>query len=260
QNGSGNGLANRIVGNAIANSLFGAAGADTLEAGAGNDTLEGGLGIDSLIGGVDSDLYIVEGQADVIVEALNAGSDTVQATAGAAYTLGANLEDLMLLGTVVEGNGNALANRITGNASNNILRGADGADLLLGGDGSDTLIGGNGSDTMTGGAGNDVFRLNAAAQSTTAAPDVITDFANTAGVGDRIEFTLIDANPLLGGDQPFTYIGDQAFTAGLPGRVRYTDLGGGDYRIEGDIDGNAVADFAIRVTAASGPEAGWFIL
>jgi serralysin len=259
-NGSGNSLANRIVGNGNANSLFGAAGADTIEAGTGNDTLEGGLGIDSLVGGADSDLYIVESQADVIVEVLNAGIDAVQATAGAAYTLGVNLEDLVLLGTVVEGNGNALANRITGNAASNILRGADGADTLDGSDGNDTLVGGNGSDTMIGGAGNDVFRLNAAAQSTTAAPDVISDFANTGGVGDRIELTLIDANPFLDGDQAFVFIGDAAFTAGQRGRLRYTDLGGGEFRIEGDIDGNAAADFAIRVTASAGPDAGWFIL
>ncbi len=41
---------------------------------------------------------------------------------------------------------------------------------------NDTLYGGNGQDTMTGGAGNDTFLYFSTAQSSTTAPDLITDF------------------------------------------------------------------------------------
>ncbi len=53
--GTGNGLANRIVGNVAANQLSGEAGNDTLEGGAGDDTLLGGEGLDRLLGGAGAD-------------------------------------------------------------------------------------------------------------------------------------------------------------------------------------------------------------
>jgi RTX calcium-binding nonapeptide repeat (4 copies) len=54
-NGSGNGLANRIVGNAANNTLIGAAGNDVLSGAGGNDRLIGGPGKDRLTGGPGKD-------------------------------------------------------------------------------------------------------------------------------------------------------------------------------------------------------------
>ncbi len=61
-NGTGNDLANIIVGNAASNQLNG---------GAGNDTLNGAAGADSLIGGLGDDFYNVDNVADIIIENIN---------------------------------------------------------------------------------------------------------------------------------------------------------------------------------------------
>lgn len=64
-NGSGNALANRLVGNSAGNALsglggndtlVGAQGADTLAGAMGNDSLSGGMGADRLIGGINNDV------------------------------------------------------------------------------------------------------------------------------------------------------------------------------------------------------------
>ena len=70
---------------------------------------------------------MVDNAGDVVTEALNEGTDTVQSSV--TYTLGANVENLTLTGSAnLNGTGNALANVITGNSGNNILDGAGGAD------------------------------------------------------------------------------------------------------------------------------------
>jgi len=154
-NGIGNGTANTITGNVGANSLTGGSGNDTLYGGDGNDTLEGGTDTDSLVGGKGDDVYIVR-DLDVIVEAAAQGTDVVQASV--SFTLAANLESLVLLGTSgLSGTGNTAANRLTGNSGNNLLSGLEGADTLDGGAGNDSLNGGAGADSMIGGLGNDTF-------------------------------------------------------------------------------------------------------
>ncbi|QLQ19458.1 MAG: hypothetical protein HZT43_13645 [Exiguobacterium profundum] len=82
----------------------------------------------SLAGGDGNDTYLVDA-LDVVVENASQGRDVVQS--GANWTLGANLEDLLLLGTSgIAGTGNTLANRLTGNDGNNLLSGMEGADTL----------------------------------------------------------------------------------------------------------------------------------
>lgn len=122
----GNSAANRIVGNNGANTLDGAGGADTLLGGAGND------------------LYVVNDPGDEIIETAAAGNDTVQSFIN--WTLGANLENLTLLGGALEGAGNALSNVIMGNSAANLLLGLEANDVLEGGAGADSLVGGVGND------------------------------------------------------------------------------------------------------------------
>jgi Ca2+-binding RTX toxin-like protein len=142
--GTGNGLNNVLDGSQFA-------GANTLRGLAGNDTYFIGLG-------------------DVVDEtaAGSGGSDTVRSLTG--HTLGANVENLVLLGTAVNGVGNGLANTITGNGLANTLIGAGGIDILNGGLGNDTL---------TGGIDNDVFVINTVPNGATNR-DLITDL-NEAG-------------------------------------------------------------------------------
>ncbi|ABN79252.1 Calx-beta domain-containing protein [Cereibacter sphaeroides] len=138
--GTGNGLANLLTGNGGANRLQGLAG---------NDTLNGGGGRDVMIGGTGNDTYITDG-GDTIVERAGQGVDVVRASV--SYTLGAQLETLVLTGTAnLSGTGNGLSNLLIGNG---------GANRLSGGAGNDTLSGGGGADLLIGGAGRDSFVFN----------------------------------------------------------------------------------------------------
>jgi serralysin len=118
-----------------------------------------------------------------------------------------------------------------------------------GGVGGDFLIGGAGVDVMTGGAGRDVFEFRSAQDSgfALAAPaDQILDFASARFTpqSDKIDLSQIDANVTAAGDQQFVFIGNNnAFSAALgAGQLR---CNGGF--VEGDVDGDLVADFRIQV-------------
>ena len=219
-NGTGNGLDNVLAGNSAANRLTGGAGNDTYIIGAGdtvveavnagidtvqssvthtlaanvenlnligtaaingtgntlNNILVGNSAVNTLTGGAGDDMYVV-GAGDTLVEAVNAGTDTVQSLV--TWTLGVNLENLTLAGTAaINGTGNTLANAIIGNANDNVL---------TGGDGNDTLSGGKGNDALNGGTGNDVFQLARGD-----GQDTITD---ASGTSDRLSFAS-GINPL----------------------------------------------------------------
>jgi ELWxxDGT repeat protein len=141
----------------------------------GPDTLVGTSGADAMTGLAGNDTYTVNDAGDLVIEALNQGTDTVQAAI--SYTLPNNMENLLLTGTGnLNGTGNALNNQITGNSGNNSLNGAAGTDTLIGGAGNDSLNGAAGIDTLTGGVGTDIFIFQFS-QSTSAALDRVTDFA-----------------------------------------------------------------------------------
>lgn len=145
-----------IIGDNQNNQLFGKNGADTLD---------GGLGTDSLNGGEGNDTYIVDSTVDTIIEAANSGTDTVRSSI--SYTLGANVENLILREVnTINGTGNNLNNFVFGNTFNNTLNGRIGNDtldgnfgndILNGEDGNDSLQGGPGNDTLNGGSGNDIL-------------------------------------------------------------------------------------------------------
>ena len=106
----------------------------------GDDLLTGTVLHDRLIGGTGNDRYRITEARDEIIEAENAGEDTVESVVD--YTLGTNLENLLLTGAAITGSGNALDNLLAGNARDNILAGGEGIDSyrLARQSGSDLVI------------------------------------------------------------------------------------------------------------------------
>ena len=144
-----------LIGNTANNSLIG----NSL-----NNILNGGDGADTLMGDTGNDYYYINSVDDVVIELSGRGTDTIEVSGIASYTLAANTERLVLGAGAVNGTGTSLNNTLTGNTANNSLFGAAGKDSLFGGDGADTLVGTNASvrneiDTLTGGSGADLFIL-----------------------------------------------------------------------------------------------------
>jgi Ca2+-binding RTX toxin-like protein len=202
--GTGNDLNNALTGNVAANTLSG---------GDGNDTLNGGAGADTLIGHLGNDIYVVDDLGDVVVENTGEGSDTVRSYL--TYSLGADLENLTLLGaTAIDGAGNDLNNVLTGNAAANTLTGGGGNDALSGAAGVDILIGGIGNDTYTADNAGDVIvelvdegldLVNSSVSHTLAANVerlTLTGTASIDGTGNELDNLLTGnaaANVLSGG-------------------------------------------------------------
>lgn len=250
--GTGNDLANVITGNDLNNRLSGLAGDDSLIGGVGNDVLDGGVGVDQLAGGVGNDTYLINDATDIITEARNEGTDRVYATV--SHTLRNNVENLVLTGTAnINGVGNAANNLLQGNDGANALYGQDGADRLFGAGGTDYLDGGANGDSLEGGAGRDRFLGGTGADSFVfkdgdfagvgSAADQIIDFSRADG--DLIRLDAVDADVATAGDQAFSFLGDAAFT-GAAGQLRYEQISGNTY-IQGDTNGDGVADFWIRL-------------
>lgn len=259
--GTGNALANIIIGNSGNNvlkgmdgddTLKGMAGNDTLEGGSGNDVLDGGAGSDIMKGGAGNDLYIVDRTTDQVVELAGEGIDTVRATI--SHTLSANVENLEL-GAMSDifGIGNGLANKITGNAGANNLKGMAGDDTIYGGAGDDTISGGDGYDILTGGLGADTFVFDTLSASTVARPDLITDFE----VGDRLNFGMIDANTKMSGNQAFHEV--SAFTGAVAELVVAYNAASDRTLVTFDVNGDGVADGAVSMVGSHTDTTGWLL-
>jgi Ca2+-binding RTX toxin-like protein len=268
--GTGNDLSNDIRGGASADTIHGGdgydylagnEGNDSLYGGADGDTLVGGTGADYMEGGTGDDVYLVDNSGDVVFENAGEGVDWVYSTV-AVYTLADNVEN-------AQWNSGSGSFTVTGNGLDNILYGGSGADSLSGADGNDTIRGNGGADTvdggngddllngnsgadvLTGGAGADTFVIGYYDSGTGAAADRITDFASGT---DKIDLSAWDADINTAGNQAFSFVGAAAFT-GTAGELRaYFD--GTDTWVQGDIGGDGVADFEVRldgsVTLVSG--------
>lgn len=254
--------------------LIGGAGTDTLSGGAGNDTLVvdsdaeiglalGGDGIDTLqlgyssngVASLGADIENVSnsfgGTANLFLNALantyggGAGSDNVSAGDGNDVLYGRGGSDAL--------NGQEGNDRIFGDAGDDVLGGENGIDLLYGGADSDTLFGGGGNDTLYGEAGNDIleggagldilngglgadtFRFSAGdTGATVATADRIQGYSSAQG--DQIDVSALGVT---------SFIGTAAF-GNVAGEVRTQVINGNTF-VQGDVDGDGVADFMIRL-------------
>ena len=180
--------------------VFGYAGDDILDGGAGNDRLDGGSGSDTYrfqlgwgrdvvagsgaeasaddvdvlefgAGVVGSDLRVVSGASDLLLQHANGDSITLEGVFtdphsiqevrfadGTTWNLD-DLLDLQLLGDETDQyqQGTSRSDLIQGLGGNDLLYGRGGADTLDGGEGDDVLDGGVGNDSLEGGEGNDMF-------------------------------------------------------------------------------------------------------
>jgi len=280
--------------------LTGTAGADRMSAdgvhnmsmigGDGNDYISsGGLSHSTMVGGAGDDTYIVKSEFDRVVEAANGGNDTVYTSVD--YVLTENVEVLRLSGMSLEGQGNALDNKMYGSAGDDRLLGLGGADLIQGLDGNDYLIGGDGADVITGGLGNDTITGDADADSLkgnegndsisggsgadTIEGGVGADTMSGGAGADQFFFregdisstpdVILDFNRADGDkialnmiDANVNVAGDQKFaflgtTAfhKVAGEMRY-DIVGGQAHVQFDTNGDGVADLKLIIGTVGG--------
>jgi len=254
-----------LTGTSGTETLTGGSGDDTLKALAGSDTLKGGTGEDTMYGGAGDDKFYVDSSGDIIKEYTSEGNDTVYSSV--SHTLASYVENLTLTGTgSINGTGtswhnvlygNSAANTLSGLAGDDRLYGMAGNDRLTGGDGADFLQGGTGTDTLSGGAGADKFDWNSTAEAGKGTTrDVVLDFVRGS---DKIDLSGIDAkSSTTSTNEAFTFIGESSFH-GVSGELRFVD--GGSYAVvQGDVNGDRVADFEVKLDGVTNLSSTDFVL
>lgn len=236
--------------------MEGGSGDDTLVGGGGNDSLDGGTGTNALLGGAGNDVYIVRSATDSVSEAAGQGSDTVRAFV--SFVLGDNLETLELQTTAdLNGTGNAEGNTLKGNDGANLLSGMDGADKLFGGLGQDILVGGRGRDQLTGGADADTFAiLQESVGQAVLEIDTVLDYQ--LGL-DRLDFSAIDANAALAGDQAFQ-VTTTGFTKVAGQLYVFYSAASNTSTVRLDVDGDGKADYQLSINGDVRSDTGGWLL
>ncbi|MBP0463003.1 hypothetical protein J5Y09_03700 [Roseomonas sp. PWR1] len=250
--------------------LWGGLGSDSIIGGAGNDSLGGGwgTGADTMEGGLGNDAYYVSNEFSTLIEAANAGIDTV-VTSLNTFTLGANFENLTFNGTgAFVGTGNELNNRIIGGNDVNTLIGLAGNDLLAGYGGNDTINGGEGNDTIGGGDGNDFIDGGEGADTIhagTGSDTVIGGDGNDTILGETSIDVVGGNDSLLGGngaDYLFGFIGNDTLDGGTGTDVLRGGVGNdlyivddiGDDVVDGGVGSDTVQASISSYTAGAGIE------
>jgi serralysin len=175
-------------------------------------------------------------------------AQTIDLHAGAFSSVGGLINNIgIALNAVIEkaigGSGN---DTLIASDTGCTLSGGGGNDTLIGGAGNDTLIGGSGVDNLTGGSSGDIFVfLLGDSSATSGQHDRITDFLSGT---DHIDLSSIDAIGSSGTLDQFVFIGTSGF-GGVAGQLNYYfNSSLGVTVVQGDINGDQVADFAIDIS------------
>lgn len=181
---TGNAIGNYIVGNDGVNNING-----TINTAAGTGAGAGAVVGDTLQGLGGDDVYTVNSANDIVTEAANGGTDTINFSAAFddttaapnSYSLAANssVEVVNMTAQVTTVVGNALAQQINGQTA-----------------AANTIIGGGGADTLVGGSAADVYNVSdslAIIRDTSAGNTVLYSgatggYALTAGVQANLGF------------------------------------------------------------------------
>ncbi|BBF92925.1 Ig-like domain-containing protein [Blastochloris tepida] len=270
-NGTGNTLANIIIGNVSNNVLAGLGGADHMDGGLGTDTASyaaSGAGVNvSLMTGAASG-GDAEGDTLVSIEYLtgSAFNDTLEGDGGTNYLVGGLGIDTVSYANATAGVTVSLAStkwqntigagrdllsgfeNLTGSAFDDKLTGSKAANVLVGGAGNDVLNGWVGADTMIGGAGNDTYVVDNAGD--------VVDESGGDGIDlvqSSVTFSLSDGVHAIGDIENLTLTGKAKIDGtgnalanviiGNAGANVLTGLGGDD-----TLNGGAGADTMIGGT------------
>ncbi|WP_292960603.1 right-handed parallel beta-helix repeat-containing protein [Novosphingobium sp. UBA1939] len=270
----------------------GGAGNDTLTGGLGHNTLVGGIGDDTYYVKGAGDVVVegVDGGNDAVYASidytLTANVETLRMTGEGLTGTGNELDNRIIGSNGIDhlygmGGNDVIQGQdgddvIYGGDGDDTIRGDDGNDTLFGDDGNDKLYGGAGNDVINGGAGNDtieggagvdiltggagkdvfIFRAGDLDGTSKANPEIITDFSKADG--ERINLSNIDAKIATAADDPFTFIGTKAFS-GKAGELHY-EVQDGHAFVSGDVNGDGIADFTIKLLGVTSLAAGDFVL
>ncbi len=185
-------------------------------------------------------------------------AETINLNAESFSSVGGLVNNVAIAqGTIIEvaigGSGN---DTLIANDFGCTLRGGAGNDTLIGGAGFDRLVGGIGVDTMNGGGG-DYFVFAVGDNSAASGQhDRINGFISGT---NWIDISGIDAVAATGAQDLFRFIGTSAFS-GSAGQLNYSyNSSLGVTVIQGDTNGDGIADFAIDLAGNVTVSAGDFI-
>lgn len=221
--GEGNDIVRGDAGDDI---IFGGEGNDQLGGDAGNDVVFGGEGDDTILGwetAPSDDTYFgddVDGGTGIDTLSLELATTSVTvdlgsdgSNRGTAYSVGTGLDTFYDIENVKTGSGD------------------------------DVITASNAVNVIDGGEGMDIFRFNSAEA---ADGDQLSDFEP----GDVIDFSMMDADQGVAGDQSFT-ITSGAFTGAGQLMITQEDRDGSTFTsIKGDVDGDKNADFSLEIRGA----------
>jgi Ca2+-binding RTX toxin-like protein len=207
-------------------------------------------------GGPGDDVYYIHNSQDVVVEAANAGHDTIFTSVSYGLAAGSHVEVLSTIDhsstIAIDLSGNEFANTLYGNAGNNVLNGRGGADILIGLGGNDTYYLDDAGDFIVEGAGqgqDTAFTSVSYTLGGDAQIEVLSTIdhgATTAinltgnGFGNTI-YGNAGANILNGG-------GGADFLIGLGGNDIYYVDNAADYIVEGGDQGNDTLFTSVNYT------------